>query len=66
MKKPVGVFKTCVLPVQVLTYLFVSCDRSAALCSSAVERATYYRAPFLAHVCPTSLGAVFNLSALVS
>lgn len=40
--------------------------RSAALCSSAVEKATYCRAPFLALVCPTSLGVVFNLSALVS
>lgn len=40
--------------------------RSAALYSSAVGRATYCRAPFLALVCPTSLGVVFNLSALVS
>ena len=42
------------------------CYRSAALYSSAVGRATYCRAPFLALVCPTSLGVVFSLSALVS
>ena len=42
------------------------CYRSAALYSSAVGRATYCRAPFLALVCPTSHGVVFNLSALVS
>lgn len=49
-----------------MTHLWVSCDRSATLCSSAAERATYCRAPFHAHVCQTSPGVVSSPSALVS
>lgn len=44
----------------------MSCDRSATLCSSAAERATYCRAPFHAHVCQISPGVVSSPSALVS
>lgn len=53
-------------PVHILICSCVPCYRSAALCSSAVERATYCRAPFLALVCPISHGVAFSPSALVS
>lgn len=44
----------------------MSCNRSAAPCSSAAERATYCRVPFRARVCQISPGVVSSPSALVS